>query len=139
MARRANPKIRPLWVALILGALMVAIVIGLVLQTGGGDPFRTVPELELADYLANANSLRGNTYKVKGTVFQSLGYSRSKGRLFSVEVGGGSGAAGGGSEILPILIPPALSYINLQRGQRYIFRLEVDDGGILRALDLKKS
>ena len=42
----------------------------------------------MGDYLNNANSLRGNVYKVKGQITQSLGYSRAKGRLFSVEVDG---------------------------------------------------
>ena len=76
---------------------------------------------------------------------QSLGYSRAKGRLFSVEVDGGNnnattgGGNDGGKDMLPILVPPGLSYLNLQKGQRYTFRLEVDDGGVLKALDMKKS
>ena len=36
-------------------------------------------------------------------------------------------------------MPPELSYLNLQKGQRYIFRLEVGDAGLLKALDMKKS
>ena len=140
MARRANSKIRPLWIALTLGALVLAITVGAVLQSSGGDPYRTVPPLDLSDYLNNANSLRGNVYKVKGQIMQSLGYSRAKGRLFSVEVDGdntrGTGTA---RDVLPILVPPNLSYLNLQKGQRYTFQLEVDDGGILKALDMKKS
>ncbi len=141
MARRANSKIRPLWIALILGALALAAVVGVLVQTSGGDPFRTDPELDLDEYLANANSLQGNVYKVHGAIAQSLGYSREKGRLFSVNVpghdGGGEGGASGG--ILPVLVPPKLSYLNLQKGQRYVFRLEVGDAGVLRALDMKKS
>ncbi len=142
MARRANSKTRPLWVALTLGALVLAIAVGALLQNTGGDAFRTVPELDVGDYLNNANSLRGSVYKVKGQIMQSLGYSRAKGRLFSVEVDGGNnnnGAGNGGKEMLPILVPPGLSYLNLQKGQRYTFRLEVDDGGVLKALDMKKS
>ena len=116
------------------------------MQNTGGDPFRTVPELDLGDYLNNANSLRGNVYKVKGQIMQSLGYSRAKGRLFSVEVDGGNNntsnannGGNGGKDMLPILVPPNLSYLNLQKGQRYTFQLEVDDGGVLKALDMKKS
>ena len=145
MARRANSKIRPLWIALTLGALVLAVAIGAFLQSGTGDPYRTVPELDMADYLNNANSLRGTVYKVKGQVTQSLGYARSKGRLISVEVdsdnarGGNNGSAGSGKDVVPILIPPELNYLNLQKGQRYIFRLEVGDAGVLKALDMKKT
>ena len=143
MARRANSKIRPLWIVLTLGALIVAIAVGVIVQNTGGEPYRTVPELDLADYLNNANSLQGNVYKVRGSIAQSLGYSREKGRLFSVEVSGGNTGTGGGDNpngtVLPILVPPSLSYLNLQKGQRYIFRLEVGDGGILRAQDMKKT
>ena len=140
MARRANSKIRPLWIALTLGALVLAIVVGAVLQNTGGDPYRTVPPLDLGDYLNNANSLRGNVYKVKGQIMQSLGYSRAKGHLFSVQVDGDN-ARGTGIEhdVLPILVPPELSYLNLQKGQKYIFRLEVGDAGLLTARDMKKS
>ena len=147
MARRANSKIRPVWIALILGALLLAIGVGVFVQSTGGEPYRTVPELDLADYLNNANSLQGNVYKVRGSISQALGYSREKGRLFSVEVSGGNrdanGNNGGGDSssnaVLPILVPPSLSYLNLQKGQRYIFRLEVGDGGILKAQDMKKT
>ena len=141
MARRANSKIRPLWIALALGALVVAIAVGVIVQSTGGEPYRTVPELDMADYLNNANSLQGNVYKVRGSIAQALGYSRDKGRLFSVEVSGGNNSGGdnSGGAVLPILVPPNLSYLNLQKGQRYIFRLEVGDGGILKAQDMKKT
>lgn len=140
MARRANSKIRPLWIVLTLGALVLAVAVGVLLQNTGGDPFRTVPALDLGDYLNNANSLRGNVYKVKGQITQSLGYSREKGRLISVEVDGDNvRGLGNAHDVLPILVPPDLSYLNLQKGQRYTFRLEVGDAGLLKALDMKKS
>ena len=128
---------------MIFGALALAVAGGVALQQRGGDPFRTVAELDLKDYLENANSLRGNVYKVKGTVVRSLGYSRAKGRLFSVEVntsaGGGGNNGSAATETVPILVPPELSYVNLQKGQRFIFRLEVGDAGVLKALELRKG
>ncbi len=141
MARRAQSKIRPLWVALVLAALVLAVIVGVLVQNTGGDPFRTDPELDVDEYLANANSLQGNVYKIHGSIAQSLGYSRDKGRLFSVNVSGRDGGSDGGASggVLPVLVPPKMSYLNLQKGQRYIFRLEVGDAGILRALDMKKS
>ncbi len=139
MARRANSKISPRWIVLILCALGLAVGVGVMLQNGGGEPFRTIPALELSDYLDNANSLRGNIYKLKGQITQSLGYSRAKGRLFSVSVDGAGTPGSVGKDVVPVLVPPELSYLNLQKGQRYIFRLEVGDAGILKALDMKKS
>ncbi len=134
MPRRASSKIQPRWIAALAAAVVLAIGLGFVLENQGGDPFRTVAELNLPDYLNNANSLRGNVYKVSGTISQSLAYSHSKGRLVSVEVGAGTDGS-----VIPILIPPDLSYLNLQKGQRYTFRLEVGDAGVLHARDMKKS
>lgn len=140
MARRANSGIRPLWIIVAFGALAVAIAVGVLLQNGGGDPYRTVPALDLGDYLNNANSLRGNVYKLKGQITQSLGYSRAKGRLFSVTVDDDVAARGSnGRDVVPILVPSELGYLNLQKGQRYTFRLEVGAAGILKALDMRKS
>ena len=133
MARRASSKIRPVWIACVVGAFMLAVVSTLLIQNRGGDPFRTVPELDVTEYLANANSLRGNSYKVKGVIAQSLLYSPEKGRLFSVEVGAG------GDNVLPVLVPPDLSYLNLQKGQHYTFLLEVGDAGLLFARKMQKG
>ena len=39
----------------------------------------------------------------------------------------------------PCLVTTDFSHINIQRGQRFIFLLEVDDKGILRTKDMTKS
>ena len=134
MPRRASAKLKPTWIIVLVAAVAVAVGLGLLLSRGGGDPFRTVAELDLRDYLENANSLRGNVYKVHGIIQQSLGYSRQRGRLVSVEVDGSRER-----DVLPILIPPDLGYLNLQKGQRYIFRLEVGDAGVLQAREMTKG
>ena len=133
MARRASSRIRPLWIVCTLAAFVLAVVGTLLIQNTGGEPFRTVPELDVTEYLANANSLRGNHYKVKGVISQSLVYSPEKGRLFSVEIGTG------GENVLPVLVPPDLSYLNLQKGQHYTFLLEVGDAGLLFARKMQKG
>jgi len=97
------------------------------------DPYRTLTPLDTASYLANSNSLRGNTYKVNGTIDNSLSWSPSVGRLFSVEVESGTG-----SEILPVLVPPEFNAINIQKGQKFYFQVEVGDKGLLRVKGIKK-
>jgi hypothetical protein len=95
-------------------------------------PFRTVAPLDVQTYLENANSLRGNVYKVEGEVLNSLGWSPTKGRLIAVSVDDGK-------QVVPVLVTTDFSHVNIQRGQRFIFLLEVDDKGILRTKDLTKS
>ena len=102
---------------------------GTLLYQQGGDPYRTMTPLPVADYLENSNSLRGNTYTIDGTISQSIEWSQTAGRLFSVEVG---------QDVLPILVPATLNHINLDRGQRYYFKIQVGDKGVLTAQDVKK-
>jgi hypothetical protein len=99
--------------------------------TATSEPFRTVSSLDVRTYLENANSLRGNVYKIEGEVVNSLGWSPSKGRLIAVEVDN--------NEVVPVLVTTDFSHINIQKGQRFIFLLEVDDKGILRTKDMTKS
>jgi hypothetical protein len=130
MARRASSSVHPVWM-LIAGVLLVAAVLaGNFLFQKASDPYRTMSPLPIQDYLQNSNSLRGNIYKLEATVTQSLEYSPSGGRLFSVDVGG---------EEVPVLVPPKFNSINIERGQRFFFKVEVSDKGILQAQDVKKA
>jgi hypothetical protein len=112
--------------------LIVAAFIGSRLfVSSSSQPFRTISLLDVKTYLENANSLRGNVYKIEGEVINSLGWSPSKGRLIAVEVDN--------NEVVPVLVTTDFSHINIQKGQRFIFLLEVDDKGILRTKDMTKS
>ncbi|HEY5768588.1 MAG TPA: hypothetical protein VIS71_01975 [Terrimicrobium sp.] len=96
------------------------------------EPFRTVTSLDVRTYLENANSLRGNVYKIEGEVMNSLGWSPTQGRLIAVGVGSGS-------EVVPVLVTTNFNHVNIEKGQRFIFLLEVDNKGILRTKDMTKS
>lgn len=96
------------------------------------EPFRTTPSLDVRAYLDNANSLRSNIYKIEGEVVDSLAWSQASGRLFSVKVNDGT-------DVIPVLVTTKFSNMNIQKGQKYIFLLEVDDKGILRTKDLRKA
>jgi hypothetical protein len=117
--------------------MLIAAVLLIGAVTGGyflfgktADPYRTMTALPVHDYLENSNSLRGNVYKVDGTVSKSLEYSSTAGRLFSVDVNG---------ELVPILVPSQFNSVNIERGQRFFFKIEVGDKGILKAQDVKKA
>lgn len=133
MPRRASSSPHPFWWLLALGALLAAAVAGHFLFRGVDDPYRTIPSLEIAAYLENSNSLRGNVYKVTGTIRNSLAWSATQGRMFSITV-----ETGTGTEVVPVLIPPDFNAINIQKGQQFQLRVEVGARGILTATDLQK-
>ena len=129
MARRASSSANPLWFVAAFLLALCAIAGGFLMFNRSGDPYRTMTPLPVPDYLENSNSLRGNTYKLDGTISQSIEWSATAGRLFSVDVG---------ADVLPILVPANLNHINLDRGQRYFFKIQVGDKGVLTAQDVKK-
>jgi hypothetical protein len=110
--------------------VLAALAVGYFLFGRASDPYRTLTPLPVQDYLQNSNSLRGNVYKLDAVVSQSLQWSPTVGRLFSVEASG---------EVLPVLVPPEFNSVNIEKGQRFFFKVEVGDRGILRADDVKKS
>lgn len=131
MARRASKSSNPLWIALALAALLLAAGAGYVVYGRVSDPYRTMTLLPVRDYLENASSLRGNVYKLDGAVEKSLAWSSSAGRLFSVQVGA--------SDVVPVLVPPQFNQVNIERGQHFIFKVEVGEKGVLRVQDVKKA
>ncbi len=133
MARRAHSTIHPIWIFIGI-LLMVGLMVGGYLFYGReSDPYRTTTELDVPAYLENSNSLRGNIYKVKGTILNSLSWSLTAGRLFSIEISSSSN-----TEVLPILIPIKFNEVNIQKGQRFYFKVEIDEKGILKLQDLQK-
>lgn len=136
MARRAHQQIAPWKVGLTLGAVVLAIAAGFLMIGGGGSPYRTLSPLNVNSYLENANSLRGNVYRLEGVVQNSLAWSPAKGRLISVELTDDDGK---GQHILPIFLPSLLNHVNLQKGQRFLFKVEIGQDGIISAQALTKS
>ncbi len=132
MARRARSSTTPAWIA-------AACLLCLGLAAGGywvfsqvNDPFRTLAPFPSPAYLENSNSLRGNTYRLTGTVANQLGWSPKTGRLYSIDLDDSG-------DVLPILIPTAFDAMNLQKGQHFTFEVEVGDRGILKARNLRKA
>ncbi len=133
MARRASSRINPGWWVAALLLCAAAIAGGRYLFEYFGDPYRTLQPLVMGAYMENANSLRGNVYKVQGTVEKSLGWHPAKGRMFSIRVEQDNVA-----EPLPVLIPADLNHINVQQGQKFNLRVEIGAGGVVIVQDMKK-
>jgi hypothetical protein len=130
MARRRKSPPRFSWFfgIAILGILFSA---GLyLLGSKDSNPARTTPPLDIESYLSNANSLRGNVYKLKGTVSESLAWSPESGRLIAVETE---------ENVIPVLVTPEFNAMNIQKEQILMFILEVDEKGILRTKQVTKS
>ena len=134
MSRRASYQAKPLWFFAVSILIVMAAAAGNYLFQQVKDPYRTVQELGVSSYMDNANSLRGNVYKIEGVVQNSLAWSPAKGRLFSVEVGESRDAG-----FVPVLVPSELNHLNIQKGQRFRMKVEVIENGVLKVLDLQKS
>lgn len=139
MARRAKSKFKP---AHLLGSVVVVAIVAFLgfkmLSKGGGSSggFIGVNDLSVREYLDNSNALGGNTYRIEGSIDGRLdNWPSSNGRLFSVLVDDGDNTAP-----LPVHVPAKFNGTNIQRGQRYRFKVEVQAGtGILQVEDLSKS
>lgn len=129
MPRRASSSFHPLWLLAAAVLLIGAIAGGFALHSQS-DPFRAIAPLPVQDYLENSNSLRGNIYKLDATIAKSIDWSASGGRLFAVEAAG---------EVLAVLVPPQFGQVNIERGQRYLMKLEVVDKGVLRVQEVRKA
>jgi len=134
MARRAQSTVHPAWLILAFCGIAALLGAGFFLFKGASDPFRTEQELDVSTYLDYAKSLRGNVYRLEATVQNQLAWDPVKGRLVTVEV-----QKGQRSDILPMLVPTSLNAINLQKGQRFKFKVSIGENGIIMVEDLRKS
>ncbi len=132
MPRRASSRTHPVWLVVALVLLAGALGGGAYLWMSLSDPYRTLTPIDIGAYMDNADSLRGNVYKLTGTIDSELAWSPTDGRLYSVL------ADGGANDVLPLLIPPQFDSINIQKDQRFSFKIEVGDKGILKASDMRK-
>jgi hypothetical protein len=130
MARKKSSSLSKILLPIAAG-FFVIIALGFVfLGSKDKSTHRTVPSLNVEDYLENSNSLRGNTYKLEGKVAESLAWSPDSGRLIAIEVD---------NEIIPVLVTADFNDMNIQKEQRLMFLVAVDEKGILRTRKVEKS
>lgn len=132
MARRSRKSFNPTWVALACIFLVAGFGGAAFLFRGSGESYRTTEELDVRSYLDNSNALRGNVYKIQGEVVNNLAWSPTAGRLIEISVNKGS-------DVVAVLVPNEFNHINIQKGQRFDFQLEVDEKGLLKAKALTKA
>ena len=82
-------------------------------------------ELDMEMFVENANSLRGNSYTVEGTIDGKLQWTTDRGQVISLKVD-----SPGGPHFLGIEIPQDLASVNIEREQSYQFLIRIRDGGI---------
>jgi hypothetical protein len=115
---------------------MLALLAGIIgggwsLLNRGTDPMTGLSPLSTEEYLESSNALSGNTYKIEGTIDNRLDSWKGSDRLFSVQVNEGG-------SFVPVLVPSSLD-ANIQRGQRYVFKVRVLETGVLEVIQLIKA
>jgi hypothetical protein len=131
MARRAQSGLKPAHLMTMLALLAVGLVGGWSLMHRGTDPLTGLTDLSTEEYLESSNALSGNIYKLEGTIDNRLDSWKGTDRLFSVQVSEGG-------TFVPVLVPEKLE-ANIQRGQRYVFKVRVLDNGVLEVMQLLKA
>lgn len=137
MPRRAKTSLHPLH---LLGMVAAILAVGgggwLLLQHKSESGFGGT-DLSVRDYLQNSNALSNNTYLIEGVVGDRLddGWKSTDGRLFEVKV-----EEGGETTPLPVLVPAKFNSHNIQRDQRFRFKVTVQaETGILEVTGLEKA
>lgn len=132
MARRAQSGLKPTHLMVLLAVLAALGAGGYKLLNRTTDPMTGVTSLSTEDYLENASSLSQNVYKLEGTVDDRLdNWRAADGRLFSVQVAEST-------TYVPVLVPASVD-ANIQRGQRYVFKVRVLESGVLEVMELLKA
>ena len=133
MARRASSSTNPVLIAGIAVAVIAVIFGGKFFLTKKSAAFSDVTPLAVQDLLDNGNSLRGNEYVIEGKIDEKLRWTPSNGQVVSIRV-----ESSRGEEIIPIQIPEKFSKLNIEREQRYAFKVEFEQGGIPVATDISR-
>lgn len=128
MARRASSKSSPATTIGILAAVVVLLAGGYFLLNKKPAGF-SAPPLPVDAFRNNANSLRGNVYSVEGRVHAIRPQDNGKFVHLRVE------EAGGDKHVF-VVVPNTLSTVNIEREQKYAFKVEIKKGGTPETLEL---
>jgi len=125
MARRASSSTNP---ALIIGIAVAVIAVifgGKFLMSKKTESFSDVNPLAVQDLLDNGNSLRNNEYLIEGKIDERFFRDGNTSSVVSIRV-----KADSGEEIVPVMIPEKFNKLNIEREQRYAFKVRFEQGGV---------
>lgn len=131
MGRRASSSLNSTAIIGIVAVLAILVGIGSLMFKKKAKTFNEVAPLRIEEALENANSLRGNEYRVEGKIESRWIRDTGEGLSLLVE-------EGGRTERLFIMIPPDVSHPNIEREQRYAFKIEFGEGGVAIATAVKR-
>lgn len=131
MGRRASSSLNTAAIVGIIAVLAIAVGLGTLLLRKKEESFRDVAPLRVSEALENGNSLRGNEYRVEGKVLSR--WVRDSGEAIELLI-----EDSGQQEHLPIMIPPGVTTLNIEREQRYALKIKFGEGGVAIATAIKK-
>ena len=97
------------------------------------ETFSGVNPLVIQDLYDNGNSLRNNEYLIEGKIDERFFRDSNTSSIVSVRVKSASG-----EEIVPVKIPSSFNNLNIEREQRYAFKVKFEQGGIPGATDISR-
>jgi hypothetical protein len=125
MARRASSSTNPTLIIGIAVGVIAVIFGGKFLMSKKTESFSDVNPLVVQDLLDNGNSLRNNEYLIEGKIDERFFRDGNTSSVVSVRV-----KADSGEEIVPVMIPEKFNNLNIEREQRYAFKVRFEQGGI---------
>jgi hypothetical protein len=133
MARRASSSTNPVLIIGIAAGVIAAALAGKFLMTKKSETFSDVNPLVIQDLLDNGNSLRNNEYLIEGKIDERFFRENNPSSIVTVRVKGASG-----EEIVFVKIPANFNNMNIEREQRYAFKVKFEQGGIPVATNISR-
>jgi len=137
MARRSksktNSKSNTAVYAIVAIAVIGALILGKFILDKRAQHFSNLSELSITDFHKNANALSGNEYRISGKIVEKLKWTSDRGQLVSLSSDQGDGKMG----MIGIMVPAGIDQVNLEKGQTYTFKVEINREGLPVALDVK--
>ena len=131
MGRRASSSLNSTAIIGIVVVIAILVGVGALTLKKKGKTFNDVAPLQVEEALQNANSLRGNEYRVEGKVESR--WVRDSGEGLSLQV-----EEDGRTEYFFIMIPPDVKHVNIEREQRYAFKIRFGEGGVAVATAIER-